>query len=78
MAIPLAQEEHKELRKQIKKLKKSASLGQLDEAGTQVGLAVASAGVLGVGCGTNQQHSSHIAVWCALLRLPTAAPSCSR
>lgn len=37
MAIPLAQEEHKELRKQIKKLKKSASLGQLDEAGTQVG-----------------------------------------
>lgn len=36
MAIPLAQEEHKELRKQIKKLKKSASLGQLDEAGEQV------------------------------------------
>lgn len=36
MAIPLAQEEHKELRKQIKKLKKSASLGQLDEAGAQV------------------------------------------
>lgn len=35
MAIPLAQEEHKELRKQIKKLKKSASLGQLDEAGEQ-------------------------------------------